>query len=109
MDDAEIVGDSVGEPLPLSGHGMPEKLDDLAAELGEGLVVPVVGDVLVHQGPQPFDGIEMGTVGRKEAQNDFAPGLRKPLLDDASLVITGVVDKDMNEAHRGMRGLDLAQ
>jgi hypothetical protein len=40
MDDAEIVGDSVAEPLPLSGHGMPEKLDDLAAELGEGLVVP---------------------------------------------------------------------
>ena len=66
---------------------MPEELDDLPAELGEGLVVPVVGDVFVHQGPQPFDGIEMGTVGRKEAQNDFAPGLRKPLLDDAGFVI----------------------
>src|SRR5271165_2381800 len=63
MDDAEIVGDSVAEPLPLSWHGMPEELDDLPAELGEGLVVPVVGDVLVHQGPQPFDGIEVGTVG----------------------------------------------
>ena len=109
MDDAEIVGDLVAEPLPLSGHGMPEELDDLPAELGEGLVVPVVGDVFVHQGPQPFDRIEMGTVGRKEAQNDFAPGLRKPLLDDAGFVITGVVDKDMNEAHRGMRALDLAQ
>src|ERR1700689_4288644 len=71
MDDAEIIGDSVAEPLPLSGHGMPEELDDLPAELGEGLVVPVVGDVFVHQGPQPFDGIEMGTVGRKEAQNDL--------------------------------------
>src|SRR5271166_6478419 len=98
MDDAEIVGDSVAKPLPLFGHGMPEELDDLPAELGEGLVVPVVGDVFVHQGPQPFDGIEMGTVGRKEAQNDFAPGLREPLSDDAGLVIAGVVDKDMDEA-----------
>ena len=34
------------------------------------------------QGPQPFDGIEMGTVGRKE---------------------------DLDGAHRGMRALDLAQ
>src|SRR6204780_2404155 len=93
MDDAEIVGDSVAEPLPLSGHGMPEELDDLPAELGEGLVVPVVGDVFVHQGPQPFDGIEMGTVGRKEAQNDFAPGLRKPLLEAAGFVISRVSEK----------------
>ena len=51
----------------------------------------------------------MGTVGRKEVQHDFAPGLRKPLLDDVGLVIAGVVDKDVDEAHRGMRALDLAQ
>ena len=87
VDDAEIVGDSVAEMFPASGHGVPEELDDLPAELGEGLVIPVVGDVFVHQGPQPFDGIEMRTVGRKEVQHDFAPCRRKPFFDDVSLVI----------------------
>ena len=60
MDDAKIVRDSVAEIFPASGHGVPEELDDLPVELGEGLVVPVVGDVFVHQAPQPLDGIEMG-------------------------------------------------
>ena len=47
-----------------------EELEDLWAEFVEGLVIPVVGDVFVHQSPQPFDGIEMGTVGRKKVQHD---------------------------------------
>ena len=91
------------------GHGVLEERDDLPAELGEGLVVPVVGDVFVHQGPQLFDGIEMRTVGRKEVQHDFAAGRRKPRFDDAGLVIAGVVDEDVDEAHRGVGALDLAQ
>jgi hypothetical protein len=68
-----------------------------------------VGDVFVHQAPQPFDGIEMGAVGRNEVQHDLAPGRRKPFLDDVGLVIAGVVDKEVDEAHRGIRALDLAQ
>ena len=88
---------------------MPEEFEDLAAELVEGLVIPVVSDVFVHQAPQAFDGIEMGTVGRKEVQHDFALSRRKPLFDDVGLVIAGVVDKDVDEAHRAMRAFDLAQ
>ena len=38
-------------------------------------------------------------------QHDFAPGRRKPFFDDVSLVIAGVVDEDVDEAHRGMRAL----
>ena len=71
----------VAEPFPPSGHGMPEEFEDLAAELVEGLVIPVVSDVFVHQAPQAFDGIEMGTVGRKEVQHDFALSRRKPLFE----------------------------
>jgi hypothetical protein len=52
MDHAEIVRDSVAEPLPLFGHGLSEEFEDLSAEFVEGLVIPVVGDVFVHQGPQ---------------------------------------------------------
>ena len=109
MDHAKIVRDSVAEMFPASGYGVPEELDDLHAELGEGLVILVVGDVFVHQAPQPLDGIEMGTIGRKEVQHDRAPRHRKPLFDDLGMMIAGVVDKDVDEAHRGMRALDLAQ
>ena len=109
VDEAEIVCDSVAETVPVSGHFVSQERDDLSLELAESLVIPVVGDVFVHQGPQPFDGIEMGTVGRKEVQHDFAPGLGKPLFDDVGLVIAGVVDEDVDEAHRGMRAFDLAQ
>ena len=51
----------------------------------------------------------MGTVGRKEVQHDFALSRRKPRFDDVGLVIAGVVDEDVDEAHRVMRALDLAQ
>ena len=109
MDHAEIVRDSVAEALPVSGHFVSQEGDDRSAKRAEGLEVAVVSDVFVHQGPQPFDGIEMGTVGGKEMQHDFAPGRRKPLFDDVGLVIAGVVDEDVDEAHRAMRGLDPAQ
>jgi len=100
MDHAKIVRDSVAEMFPAPGHGVPEEFEDLAAELGEGLVIPVVGDVFVHQAPQPLDGIEMGTIGRKEVQHDLAPGRRKPLFDDVGMMIAGVVDKDVDETAR---------
>jgi hypothetical protein len=51
MDHAEIVGDSVAVPLPVFGHGLPEEFEHLSAEFPECLVVPVVGDVLVHHPP----------------------------------------------------------
>ena len=51
----------------------------------------------------------MGTVRRKEVQHDFAARCRQPLFDNIGMVIAGVVEKDVNEAHRAMRALDLAQ
>src|SRR3974390_1468373 len=51
----------------------------------------------------------MGTVGRKEVQHDFAARCRQPLFDNIGMVIAGVVEKDVNEPHRAMRALDLAQ
>src|SRR5208282_6174206 len=109
MDHAEIVGDSVAETAPVSGHGIPQERDDLCAELWEGLVVPIVGDVFMHQGPQPLDRIEMGTVLWKETQQAFAPGRREPLFDDAGFVILGVVDEDVDEAFVRMGAFDLSQ
>ena len=68
-----------------------------------------MGDVLMHQPPQSFDGIEMGAVSWQEAQHAFAFGPCQPLLDDDGAMIGGVVEKDMDAAHLGMRALDLLQ
>src|SRR5271157_5019668 len=105
MDHAEIVSDSIAESAPVSGPFIPQERDDLCAELREGLVVPIVGDVFMHQGPQPLDRIEMGTVLWKETQHALAPGRRKPLSDDTGFVIIGVVGEDVDDALARMNAL----
>ncbi len=42
-------------------------------------------------------------------QNDLAPGHCKPLFDDAGMMVARVVEKDVDETHRGMRAFNLAQ
>ena len=50
----------------------------------------------------------MGTIGRKEVQHDLAHRHRKPpLFDDVSMMIASVVDKDVDETHRGMRAFNV--
>jgi hypothetical protein len=39
-------------------------------------VVFVVGDVLVHDRPEPFDGVEIGGAGGQEMQGDAASSRR---------------------------------
>jgi hypothetical protein len=53
-------------------RSQPEELEDLPAEFVEGLVIPVVDDVFVHQSPQPFNGIEMGDSRAEEGAARFA-------------------------------------
>ena len=35
-------------------------------------IMPIMGDVLVHEGPEPLDGIEMGAIGRQLDQMNAA-------------------------------------
>ena len=53
----------------------------------------VVGDIAVHDAPQPFDRIEMGTVWRNEVQRDPGALARQPFLHQAGMMVAGVVEE----------------
>ena len=61
-DDAEIVGYLVSEVLPLEGDGLAEKREDCGCELGLGFVESIMSDVMVHDGPQSLDRVQMWAV-----------------------------------------------
>src|SRR5258705_12590528 len=68
VDDAEVVGDSIAEAVPVLGNCVFQEFQNCSLELPERFVVPVVGRVLVHESPTLFDRIEMGTIRRDEMQ-----------------------------------------
>src|SRR5258708_16309252 len=72
VDDAEVVGDSIAEAVPVLGNRVFQKFQNCSLELPEGFVVPVMGRVLVHESPTLFDRIEMGTIWRDEVQHGFS-------------------------------------
>ena len=72
VDDAEVVGDSIAEAVPVLGNCVFQEFQNCSLELPERFVVPVVGRVLVHESPTLFDRIEMGTIWRDEVQHGFS-------------------------------------
>ena len=72
VDDAEVVGDSIAEAVPVLGNRVFQEFQNCSLELPEGFVVPVMGRVLVHESPTLFDRIEMGTIWRDEVQHGFS-------------------------------------
>src|SRR5229473_6559442 len=72
VDDAEVVGDSIAEAVPVLGNCVFQEFQNCSLELPERFVVPVVGRVLVHESPTLFDRIEMGTIRRDEMQHGFS-------------------------------------
>src|ERR1700739_2631428 len=63
-DDAEVVRDLIAVEAPVPWYLFAQEREDRLAEVFEGLVACVVGDVFVHQPPQPFDRIQMCALGR---------------------------------------------
>jgi hypothetical protein len=55
--------------VPVFGHVVAQKCHDGLGEIVERPVTFVVGDMLVHQSPEPFDGVAMRTV-----DEDSRPG-----------------------------------
>ena len=49
VDDAEVVGDSIAEAVPVLGNCVFQEFQNCSLELPERFVVPVVGRVLVHE------------------------------------------------------------
>ncbi len=65
-----------------------------------------MGDVLVHDGPEPLDGIEMGAIGRQLDQMNAAVFARQERSDIGAFVVRGVVPDDMDDALVGVARLD---
>src|SRR5208282_1890631 len=62
VDDAEIVGDGRRELVEPLWHGFAQEAEHGFGKVAEFGVAFVVGDVLVHHFPQPFDRVEMRAV-----------------------------------------------
>src|SRR5271166_4490883 len=105
VDDAEIVGDGRRELVEPLRHGLAQEAEHGFGEVAEFGVAPVVGDVLVHHLPESLDRVEMRTVGRHEVQDDPPPWLLQPTLDDFGVVVAGVVEENMDAAHRRIGAL----
>ena len=65
-----------------------------------------MGDVLVHDGPEPLDGIEMGAIGRQLDQMNAAIFVRQERSDIGAFVARGVLPDDMDDALVGVARLD---
>src|SRR5271165_6767542 len=105
VDDAEIVGDGRRELVEPARHGFAQEPEYGFGEVAEFGVSPVVGDVLVHHLPQALDRVEVRTVGRHEVQDDAPPRLLQPVLDGSGMMVAGVVEEDVDAAHRRIGAL----
>jgi hypothetical protein len=65
-----------------------------------------MGDVLVHDGPEPLDGVEMVAIGRQLDQMNAAVFARQERSDIGAFVLKGVVPDDMDDALIGVARLD---
>src|SRR5450631_4715899 len=68
VDDTEVVGDRIADEAPVFGHGFCQESHYGRLEVSECEVASVVGDVSVHDAPQPLDRVEMRAIGRHEME-----------------------------------------
>ena len=68
--------------------------------------MPIMGDVLMHDGPEHLDAIEMGAIGRQLGQMNAAVFARQEHSEIGAFVVRGVVPDDMDDALVGVARLD---
>ena len=68
--------------------------------------MPIVGDVLMHDGPETLGGIEMRAIERQLDQMNAAVFARQERSDIGAFVVRGVVPDDMDDAPVGVACLD---
>src|SRR6202167_3763570 len=71
-DDSKVVGDRITEAGPVTGYRLAQEAERRIGELGDCCVGFIVGDVAVHDAPEPLDRIEMRAAGRDEMELDPA-------------------------------------
>ncbi len=72
-------------------------------------IVPIVGDVTVHDGPKPLDGIEMRAIGRQWDQMNATVFARQERSDIRAFVVSGIVPNDVNDTFVRVSRLDLGE
>ena len=68
-----------------------------------------MGDVLVHEGPEPLDGIEMGARGRQSDQMNETVFARQERSDIGAFVVWGIVPNDVDDTFVRVSRLDLGE
>ena len=64
-DDAEVIGYLISKASPLFWKHLSHKVQDCVGEVFLRWILPIIGDLNVHYGPEPLDGIEMWAIGRQ--------------------------------------------
>ena len=68
-----------------------------------------MGDVTVHDGPEPLDGIEMWAIGRQLDQMNATVFARQERSDIGTFVVWGIVPNDVNDTFVRVSGLDFGE
>ena len=68
-----------------------------------------MGDVTVHDGPEPLDGIEMRAIGRQWDQMNATVFARQERSDIGAFVVWGIVPNDVNDTFVRVSGLDFGE
>ena len=68
-----------------------------------------MGDVSVHDGPEPLDGIEMRAIGRQWDQMNATVFARQERSDIGAFVVWGIVPNDVNDTFVRVPRLDLGE
>ena len=68
-----------------------------------------MGDVIVHDGPEPLDGIEMRAIGRQWDQMNATVFARQERSDIGAFVVWGIVPNDVNDTFVRVSRLDLSE
>ena len=102
----EVISYLISKVEPLFWKHLSHKVQDCVCEVFLRWIVPIVGDVLMHGGPEPLDGIEMRAIGRQLDQMNAAVFARQERSDIGACVVRGVVPDDMDHALVGVARLD---
>jgi hypothetical protein len=106
---SKIVGDRTAEVPPITGNIFTQEAERRIGEVGASCATSVMSDMLVHDAPQALDRVQVRAIGRDEMQFDSATRLRQPFLHKLGMMITRVVQKDMDECQHRIKRFDRFQ
>ena len=89
--------------------GLSTEGHDCVAESIVGFVVFVARHVVMQDVPQSLDGVEVGAIGWQKVQNDAPPAGGEPFFDRCAIVVTRIVEKDVDFAFILVDGLQICE